>query len=466
MKALSILNTIVLAVLLVSCQKNETPDTPDQTANDYYFYLPDSGDDSDLNLQSVITNGTSYLSLFGGFKSNGFPLPANALYFIDFESQDEFVLLYNEDNEPAYLYAVNAETGWKDPNVIGFEAIDPSSFYLRYYEYDWNALTGELISEVILQKTSEGFEIQESTKKSACVRPCSAEIMNDNLAKGCLGIKSGKNMAFDGTQLAVNMVRNFLKEDLKSSIKDYLTKTDKTLDLLPLPYPVKATGKAFVNGFSKIVETAMEDVDRAMFNDEENYSVEIGYESQIANYGTYFEGINGSLGEWSQRLLNGYDYVISSIAEIGTFVNLNLDGYWMSDGGTGIHIKGNSGFFYSLGGIWQEFANYGIIRLGDQKVRNISNIEPLKWNCQDLWWVMTNGVPDYVGWSNTGTITMNVGGDTIFLSSSFNLNGELFTEGGTLFRDHQTNKLEEVSMPLKTPGIFDKSIKPGSYAGI
>lgn len=461
MKALSILNTVVLAVLMVSCQKNENPDTPDQKANDYYFYLPDSGDDSNLNLQSVITNETSYLSLFGGFKSNGFPLPANALYLIDFESQDEFVLLYDEDNEPAFLYAVNAETGWKDSNIIGFEAIDPSSFYLRYYEYDWNALSGELISEVILHKTLSGFEILESTMKKVNDYPYSAEIINDNLAKGCLGIKSGKNLAFDGTQLAVNMVRNFLTEDLKSSIKDYLSETDKTLDLLPLPYPVKATGKAFVNGFSKIVETAMEDVDRAMFDDAENYTVEIGYESLIESYGSYFEGINGTLGEWSQRLLNGYDYVISNMEEIGTLDNQNLDGYWMSSGGTGIHIMENSGVFYSFGGMWQNFANYGIVHIGDQKIRNISNTEPLLWSCQDLWWITTNGIPSYVDWSNTGTISMSDDGGTITISTSYVLNGELNTGVDMFLRDRQKCKVmieptfidtsgDSSTMPIKT----------------
>ena len=93
-----------------------------------------------------------------------------------------------------------------------------------------------------------------------------------------------------------------------------------------------------------------------------------------------------------------------------------LDGKWAS-GSFSFEIIQRTGYFYSLAGKWQEFADAGFIKIGDPKIKDIIQIGHNKWKCAELYWFTMDNKPYAVGWSDEATITMSDDGKSITIES-------------------------------------------------
>ena len=114
-----------------------------------------------------------------------------------------------------------------------------------------------------------------------------------------------------------------------------------------------------------------------------------------------------------------------SFTTSGTSINLNLNGNWLTSGGTGITISNTTGVFYSFSNNYQIAANGGFISIGGLKIKNIININSTKWSCLDLYLTTTNGVINGKKWSTDGTITMSSDGKSITVVSTGPVSGNV-----------------------------------------
>ena len=92
-------------------------------------------------------------------------------------------------------------------------------------------------------------------------------------------------------------------------------------------------------------------------------------------------------------------------------VNISLDGIW-DRGDIIITITGNNAIFSQINPNtnWQIVENNGLIRIGDLKLRNITQAGPLRWTAQEL--LFSYDGYTISGWENS-TITMNRDGRSI-----------------------------------------------------
>jgi len=94
-----------------------------------------------------------------------------------------------------------------------------------------------------------------------------------------------------------------------------------------------------------------------------------------------------------------------------------INDYWLATDGHGIKINGTYGSFYSLSSIWQEVANAGLIGIGSESLRSISQIDKQNWSCEVLWWVKNNGVYSIV-WITGSHIKMSDDGLSVDIISA------------------------------------------------
>ena len=121
-------------------------------------------------------------------------------------------------------------------------------------------------------------------------------------------------------------------------------------------------------------------------------------------------------------LLMSFAGCASMFSSQSTPVNTSLEGVWSrNDGEIVITITGDNGVFTRINPNthWQRVQNNGHVRIGDQKLRNITQTGNLRWTAQDL--TMNDGNYTIGGWNNC-IITMGANGRTI----------QLITEGGVV----------------------------------
>lgn len=103
--------------------------------------------------------------------------------------------------------------------------------------------------------------------------------------------------------------------------------------------------------------------------------------------------------------------------------NMSLDGKWLSASGTGVHISGSTGTFYTYGSAWKEAEAKGLVKLGDVKFKNINKVSANKWNFLEFGIKRDSGVPVLGVWSYDGVITMSSDGKSISAASNTMING-------------------------------------------
>lgn len=106
------------------------------------------------------------------------------------------------------------------------------------------------------------------------------------------------------------------------------------------------------------------------------------------------------------------------ISNDGPECNHSLSGKWLDPDGTGIQFSGTKATFYSFSTNWELFLNNGTVSVGSSKVRNVSQVNATKWNCETLFLKIVDGKPISVAWSTDGTITMNASGSTITITAT------------------------------------------------
>ena len=96
-------------------------------------------------------------------------------------------------------------------------------------------------------------------------------------------------------------------------------------------------------------------------------------------------------------------------------------------------ISGTIGTFTAIrDGGWADVLDKGFISIGSMKFRNIIKTGDLIWSCDELWyWTNDMDIPYEVGWSTSGTITLNSYGNTMSVWSEVVEDGETY-DGGTL----------------------------------
>ena len=98
-------------------------------------------------------------------------------------------------------------------------------------------------------------------------------------------------------------------------------------------------------------------------------------------------------------------------------INTSLNGVW-SRGDIVITIVNDSGYFTEINsGSWQKVLHNGAVRVGDRKLRNITQTDNLRWTAQDLAWNARNIYVDSTyllgNWENC-IVTMTEDGQTIY----------------------------------------------------
>ena len=97
-----------------------------------------------------------------------------------------------------------------------------------------------------------------------------------------------------------------------------------------------------------------------------------------------------------------------------TNVNTSLNGYWSGRGMT-INISDSNGVFTQINPpnvYWQEALDNGLINVGDQRLRNITQTGSLRWTAQEWGFIVSNNRVTGMDWYNI-TITMATNGRTI-----------------------------------------------------
>ena len=157
------------------------------------------------------------------------------------------------------------------------------------------------------------------------------------------------------------------------------------------------------------------------------------YLTKNTNYNYTVKWENGQTFTGSFTSPDGGGQLPICISNEGPECNYSLSGKWLSSGGNGLLFTQTNATFYSFGSDWQPFANKGMVSIGSTKVRNISQVNATKWNCQALFYKTVNGVPESVAWSTDGTITMNASGSSITITATSPFGGG--TNSATHTRD-------------------------------
>lgn len=125
-----------------------------------------------------------------------------------------------------------------------------------------------------------------------------------------------------------------------------------------------------------------------------------------------------------------YGNEVSFTTKTEAVTSFSLDGKWLSSAGIGITISGNSGTLYAFSTNWEIARTKGYVAVGSVKLKDIAKVSDTKWNCKDLYLTTTNSQIDGVIWSNDGSITMSSDGQSITVTSTGPVSGNV---GSTIY---------------------------------
>lgn len=104
--------------------------------------------------------------------------------------------------------------------------------------------------------------------------------------------------------------------------------------------------------------------------------------------------------------------------------DLGLNGKWLSSGGTGVSIEGNTGIFYAFNpNKWTIAKNLGYVKLGDIKFKEITKEADNEWSFYELVMVALNGNIIGVEYSDLSTMKLSSDKKTLTLSTKITSNG-------------------------------------------
>lgn len=145
--------SLAILLLFYSCIDKADPGESSDPLKLNIFNVPDgSGVNS---LQSTLQAEENLHIAFFGFE-NG----VNSLLIADQSEDNESVILLDENQNPAFAYKVNSQTGEKEGGLVEFEPIQPGSFFMRFYHYDWGQRIGTLIAETKVTRSSGDWDIE------------------------------------------------------------------------------------------------------------------------------------------------------------------------------------------------------------------------------------------------------------------------------------------------------------------
>lgn len=108
-------------------------------------------------LQLNIRSSSMQFSSFGHFDAQNLPTLPRSFYFANEETNEEVVVILDDDGRPAFLYNIDAGMGTKSESLVEFEPIATGGFYLRLYYYDWDSRIGTLLFESEIQRNGTDF---------------------------------------------------------------------------------------------------------------------------------------------------------------------------------------------------------------------------------------------------------------------------------------------------------------------
>ena len=105
--------------------------------------------------------------------------------------------------------------------------------------------------------------------------------------------------------------------------------------------------------------------------------------------------------------------------------SVSIDGVWERGDDIVITISGNQGVFTEIkSGGWKTVMDNGNVKLGDQKLRNITKTEDLKWTAQDL----TFGTSSFTTSFSNCTITLSSDHKTLTVVTSGITSPSIYTK--------------------------------------
>ncbi len=160
MRTNSLLRMLTLGSLLIGgCSKksDDAPPAAPATTADVKFYRPASTSSSNVNLQMTIISGKLQFSTLGRF-SGTHPQPAVAAFVYDGESNKQSIVLFDAQQQPAFVYGVDAASGQRKPELVEFMRVNPTTTIIRLYHYNWATRLGTLLLETRAVQTGAGYE--------------------------------------------------------------------------------------------------------------------------------------------------------------------------------------------------------------------------------------------------------------------------------------------------------------------
>ncbi|MDD3521229.1 MAG: hypothetical protein PHU65_08375, partial [Actinomycetota bacterium] len=99
-------------------------------------------------------------------------------------------------------------------------------------------------------------------------------------------------------------------------------------------------------------------------------------------------------------------------------VELGLDGYWKSENDCVVKIEGTVSIYIQFSPWQQDFADLGMVSLGDLQMKEIEKTGENQWSCFVMYFYTLDDKPHSAGWSNKSTLTLSEDGKSLTLESS------------------------------------------------
>lgn len=152
------ITAIMVFFSYTGCDNNEDTSTEIEKNFDVTFYkVTNQSNLSSNNLQATINNEDIQFSTFGEIGIDGMPGSFYKAYAYNKANDTEAVILFDENQEPAFIYNIDLTTGEKKESVTEFVRIDSENFYMRIYHYDWTNRLGTLLFETIITKNGQDY---------------------------------------------------------------------------------------------------------------------------------------------------------------------------------------------------------------------------------------------------------------------------------------------------------------------
>lgn len=157
---------LVLLTSIMGCKKKEEAISPPKCEDKGYKYsLYQNNASNTSGLQGKLTDcsGNTEIFRYGSFGSDGKP---DGLNMVSFHKPGEAfaanTLMDEENGEIAFIYASNFQTGDKENEMVEFEKVDATHFFINNYEYNWT--TGMAVLKKRIYFTFENDKFTGETK--------------------------------------------------------------------------------------------------------------------------------------------------------------------------------------------------------------------------------------------------------------------------------------------------------------